>query len=90
MLFLHEVHKVVGKKTDEFEAAFRRGLMPALAKGDDARLLWYCNHAMGSGVSYNVATDYRGQGRRGLGAVGAALPKGRPPGMGARRRYLAA
>jgi len=56
MLFLHEVHKVVGKKTDEFEAAFRTGLMPALAKGDDARLLWYCNHAMGSGVSYNVAT----------------------------------
>ena len=56
MLFLHEVHKVVGKKTDEFEAAFRKGLMPALAKGDDARLLWYCNHAMGSGVSYNVVT----------------------------------
>jgi hypothetical protein len=56
MLFLHEVHKVVGTKTDEFEDAFRKGLMPALAKGDDARLLWYTNHAMGSGVSYNVVT----------------------------------
>jgi hypothetical protein len=56
MLFLHEVHKVVGTKTDEFEQAFRTGLMPALAKGDDARLLWYTNHAMGSGVSYNVVT----------------------------------
>lgn len=56
MLFLHEVHKVVGAKTDEFEDAMRRGLMPALAKDDDARLLWYTNHAMGSGVSYNVVT----------------------------------
>src|SRR5580704_12219896 len=56
MIFLHEVHKVVGTKTDQFEDAFRKGLMPALAKGDDARLLWYTNHAMGSGVSYNVVT----------------------------------
>jgi hypothetical protein len=56
MLFLHEVHKVDGTKTDQFEQAFREGLMPALAGGDDARLLWYCNHAMGSGVSYNVVT----------------------------------
>jgi hypothetical protein len=30
--------------------------MPLLAKGDDARLLWYANHAMGSGVSYQVVT----------------------------------
>lgn len=56
MLFLHEVHKVAGTKAEEFEDAFRKGLMPALARGDDARLLWYTNHAMGSGVSYNVVT----------------------------------
>lgn len=56
MLFLHEVHKVVGAKADEFEAAYRNGWMPMLANGDDARLLWYTNHAMGSGVSYNVVT----------------------------------
>ena len=31
MLFLHEVHKVDGRKADEFEEAFRKGLMPALA-----------------------------------------------------------
>jgi hypothetical protein len=43
MLFLHEVHKVVGTRTDEFEETFRKGLMPALARGDDARLLWYTN-----------------------------------------------
>jgi hypothetical protein len=56
MLFVHEVHRVVGAKEDEFEAAFRDGWMPALAEGDDARLLWYMNHAHGSGPSYNVVT----------------------------------
>jgi hypothetical protein len=56
MLFLHEVHRVVGAKEDEFEAAYRKGWMPTLASGDDARLLWYSNHAHGSGVSYQVVT----------------------------------
>jgi len=56
MLFVHEVHQVVGEKEDEFEAAYRDGWMPILAKEDDARLLWYVNHAHGSGVSYNVVT----------------------------------
>ena len=56
MLFLHETHKVVGAREDEFEAAYREGWMPTLAKEDDARLLWYTNHAHGSGVSYNVVT----------------------------------
>ena len=56
MLFVHEVHKVDGRKEDEFEAAYRDGWMPLLAKGDDARLLWYANHAHGSGVSYQVVT----------------------------------
>ena len=56
MLFRHETHKVVGAREDEFEAAYREGWMPTLAKKDDARLLWYANHAHGSGVSYNVVT----------------------------------
>lgn len=56
MLFLHETHKVVGAREDAFEAAYRDGWMPTLAQGDDARLLWYTNHAHGSGVSYNVVT----------------------------------
>ena len=56
MLFVHEVHQVDGRKEDEFEAAYRDGWMPLLAKGDDARLLWYANHAHGSGVSYQVVT----------------------------------
>ena len=56
MLFLHETHKVVGAREDEFEAAYREGWMPTLAEDDDARLLWYTNHAHGSGLAYNVVT----------------------------------
>lgn len=56
MLFMHEVHKVRGRLEDDFEAAFRDGWMPMLAAGDDARLLWYADHAQGSGPSYTVVT----------------------------------
>ncbi len=56
MLFLHETHKVVGTRQDEFEAAYREGWMPTLAAEDNARLLWYTNHAHGSGSSYTVVT----------------------------------
>jgi hypothetical protein len=56
VLFMHEVHKVRGRLEDDFEAAFREGWMPMLAAGDDARLLWYADHAQGSGPSYTVVT----------------------------------
>ena len=56
MIFLHEVHAVRGALEEEFEAAFRDEWMPTLGKGDDARLLWYCNHAHGSGPAYHVVT----------------------------------
>ena len=56
MLFMHEVHKVRGRAEDQFEAAFRDGWVPILGAGDDARLLWYTNHAHGSGPAYTVVT----------------------------------
>lgn len=56
MLFLHEVHEVKGAREEEFEAAFREGWMPLLAKGEDARLLYFLHHAHGTGVSYNAVT----------------------------------
>jgi hypothetical protein len=56
VLFLHETHKVIGARENEFEAAYREGWMPTLAGQDDARLLWYTNHAHGSGASYTVVT----------------------------------
>lgn len=56
MLFVHEVHKVVGKRAAEFEDAYRSGWLPTLAKGPDARLLWYFDLAHGSGLAYRVVT----------------------------------
>jgi hypothetical protein len=53
---MHEVHSVRGRAEDDFEAAFRDGWMPILGDGDDARLLWYTNHAHGSGPAYTVVT----------------------------------
>jgi len=55
-LFVHETHHVRGRAEEEFEAAYRDRWMPALASEDDARLLWYCHHAHGSGPAYNVVT----------------------------------
>ncbi len=56
MLYLHEVHEVIGRREDDFEAAFRDGFLPALARGDDARLLYFLHHAHGTGPSYRVVT----------------------------------
>ena len=56
MLFLHETHKVVGTREDDFEAAYRGGWMPTLARGEDARLLYHANQAHGSGAAYTVVT----------------------------------
>jgi hypothetical protein len=56
VLFMHEVHTVRGRAEEDFEAAFRNGWMTAVGAGADARLLWYANHAHGSGPSYTVVT----------------------------------
>jgi hypothetical protein len=56
MFLLREEHKVVGLHEDDFEAAVRDEWMPALAKTDDARLLYYTHLAHGSGLSYRVVT----------------------------------
>ncbi len=55
-LFIHETHAVRGKHEEAFEAHFRDGWMAALADGDDARLLWYCHQAHGTGPAYNIVT----------------------------------
>jgi hypothetical protein len=56
MLLMHETHKVVGRHASTFEDVFRDEWMRQLARSDDARLLWYFNHAMGSGPAYQVVT----------------------------------
>jgi hypothetical protein len=56
MLFMHETHRVIGRHASEFEDLFRDEWMASLARGGQARLLWYLNHAMGSGPAYEVVT----------------------------------
>jgi len=56
MLMVHEVHRVAGAHEDEFEASFRDRYLPALAKEDDARLLYFMHLAHGSGRAYTVTT----------------------------------
>jgi hypothetical protein len=56
VLFIHEVHEVVGKRAAQFEEAYRDGWMSALARGTGARLAWYFDLAHGSGLSYRVVT----------------------------------
>ena len=56
MLLLHEIHTVAGRHEDAFEAAFRDGWMPTLARDDDARLAYYLKLAHGTGRAYHVVT----------------------------------
>ena len=49
---------------------YRDGWMPMLAEGDDARLLWYMNHAHGSGPVVQRRDDHRRARRRGVGTPG--------------------
>ncbi|HZJ26901.1 MAG TPA: hypothetical protein VFF40_07830 [Acidimicrobiia bacterium] len=56
MLFIHEVHQVVGKRERELETAYRDEWMPRLANNDDARLLFFCHQAHGTGPAYRVVT----------------------------------
>jgi hypothetical protein len=56
MLVLHETHTVVGEHARDFEHLCRDELAGGLAGVEGVRLLWYFNHAAGSGPSYNVVT----------------------------------
>jgi len=56
LLFVHQLHKVVGKRAAAFESHIRDGWMPLLGDGKDARLAWYFDLAHGSGLAYRVVT----------------------------------
>jgi len=56
MLFMHETHKVIGRHASAFEDLYRNEWMSAVARNEDTRLVWYLNHAMGSGPAYQVVT----------------------------------
>ena len=47
---------VAGAKEDAFDDAFRDEYLPALAKSDGSRLLWYLRLSHGSGQAYTVVS----------------------------------
>jgi len=56
MLFVHEIHRVMGLHEDEFEDEYRTVWMPRLAETGDARLLYFMRLAHGTGRAYNMLT----------------------------------
>lgn len=56
MLYLHETHRVAGARAEEFEDAWRKTYVEALAATEEARLLWFLHHAHGTGRSYVMVT----------------------------------
>jgi hypothetical protein len=56
VLLLHQVHQVAGAQEDAFDDSFRDEYMPALAKSEGSRLLWYLRLSHGSGQAYTVVS----------------------------------
>ena len=56
MLFVHDVHAVMGERELEFEDSVRGEYAPGVASDDDTRLLWYLNSTHGAGEAYKVVT----------------------------------
>ena len=56
MIYLHEVHHVVGGKMDEFGDAIRREWRPLIESDGGARLLWFWHLTHGTGPSYQAVS----------------------------------
>jgi hypothetical protein len=56
VIFVHEVHDIAGRDEDAFDIALRDTWAPAVAESGDARLVWACRQAHGTGPSYRVVT----------------------------------
>jgi hypothetical protein len=55
VLFVHDVHAVMGERELDFEDSVRSEYAAAVAD-DDTRLLWYLNSTHGAGEGYKVVT----------------------------------
>jgi hypothetical protein len=55
VLFVHDVHAVMGERELDFEDSVRSEYAAAVADGD-TRLLWYLNSTHGAGEAYKVVT----------------------------------
>ena len=56
MIYVHEVHEVLGGKMAEFGEAVRAEWRPLVEEGDGARLLWFWQLAHGTGASYQAVS----------------------------------
>ena len=56
MIYVHEVHEVLGGKMEEFGEAVRTLWRPLLEERGDARLLWFWELAHGTGPSYQAVS----------------------------------
>jgi hypothetical protein len=56
MIYLHEVHEVLGGKLEEFGDAMRTRWRPVLEADGHARLLWYWELTHGTGPSYQAVS----------------------------------
>ena len=56
MIYLHEVHEVLGGKMEEFSDALRTRWRPLLEEDGQARLLWYWELTHGTGPSYQAVS----------------------------------
>src|SRR5439155_2829583 len=56
MIYVHEVHEILGGKMAEFGEAVRAEWRPLVEEGDGARLLWFWQLAHGTGASYQAVS----------------------------------
>jgi NIPSNAP protein len=56
MIYVHEVHEVVGGRMEEFGEAIRSEWRPLLEAEGDARLLWFWHLTHGTGASYQAVS----------------------------------
>src|SRR6266403_363656 len=56
MIYVHEVHEVLGGKMEEFGDAVRREWRPLVEDGERARLLWFWQLTHGTGASYQAVS----------------------------------
>jgi len=56
MIFLHEIHEVVGGRMAEFEESVRTVWRPRVERDGEARLVWFWLHTHGTGPSYQAVS----------------------------------
>jgi hypothetical protein len=56
MIYVHQVHEVLGGRMEEFGDAVRREWRPLVEDGDRARLLWFWQLTHGTGASYQAVS----------------------------------